>query len=178
MKLKANMKGPGIRYDIDIRRVWECPACGNRRKFPGNVTARRCSCEAHEWMRLIDEKNQRQFPVRARIEIPEEEPAENERESPAETSEESVSGETPHSEPISETTDVVQETNVETSPPTRDKKKRKQKKKKSANQNDQPQAELPEQSSAESNQTEKPTSDAQSASSDDDDEFGENIFED
>jgi len=67
------MKGPGIRYDIDIRRVWECPTCGNRVKGPGDVTSRRCSCESQSWMRLIEQQARREFPIREKIVLPEEE---------------------------------------------------------------------------------------------------------
>ncbi|MGH7130276.1 MAG: hypothetical protein ACREJB_11125 [Planctomycetaceae bacterium] len=51
------MKGPGMRLDLDVRRVWECPACGTRIKLPGREVARRChQCEGHPWMRLVEDK--------------------------------------------------------------------------------------------------------------------------
>jgi len=50
------MKGPGIRIDLDVRRLWRCPRCGDERKATGTVTARVCSraeC-AGVWMRLVE----------------------------------------------------------------------------------------------------------------------------
>ncbi len=39
------MKGPGLRIDIDVRRVWRCPACATMRRTSGEVTTLRCSCK-------------------------------------------------------------------------------------------------------------------------------------
>lgn len=50
------MKGPGIRIDLDVRRLWRCPRCGDERKATGTLTARTCSrpdC-AGVWMKLIE----------------------------------------------------------------------------------------------------------------------------
>ena len=52
------IKGPGLRLKLDVRRVWECPACGRRVKRGGEVTNYKCPCrEPALWMRLIE--NQR-----------------------------------------------------------------------------------------------------------------------
>lgn len=50
------MKGPGIRIDLDVRRLWRCPRCGDERKATGTLTARVCpraEC-AGVWMKLIE----------------------------------------------------------------------------------------------------------------------------
>ena len=39
------MKGPGMRIDLDVRRVWECPQCGRRRKAEGSITSLTCICQ-------------------------------------------------------------------------------------------------------------------------------------
>ena len=67
------MKGPGHRYDIDIRRLWECPECGKQIRLPANIAHQQCSChENKSWMRLVPIDRIRTFPVRERIDIPEE----------------------------------------------------------------------------------------------------------
>lgn len=38
------MKGPGLRIDIDVRRTWRCPVCGQSQKLPLNITSARCGC--------------------------------------------------------------------------------------------------------------------------------------
>lgn len=51
------MKGPGYRHDLDVRRVWRCPACQRERKLPGDVTVVRCGCQpAGVWMELVGER--------------------------------------------------------------------------------------------------------------------------
>lgn len=53
------IKGPGLRIDLDVRRVWECSRCGRQRKYSGDVVARLCHCSAEDrsdgvWMHLIE----------------------------------------------------------------------------------------------------------------------------
>ena len=49
------MKGPGIRLDLDVRRIWECPRCNKRRKTDGEVVSLVCKCTREgEQMRLIE----------------------------------------------------------------------------------------------------------------------------
>lgn len=50
------MKGPGFRLDLDVRRLWECPACGKRLKMPGEVTQLACDCRGENSppMRLVE----------------------------------------------------------------------------------------------------------------------------
>jgi hypothetical protein len=56
------MKGPGGRLKHDVRRVWECPACGKRERSGGSVVNRLCPCGAaadppkQAWMRLVEEQ--------------------------------------------------------------------------------------------------------------------------
>lgn len=38
------MKGPGLRIDIDVRRAWRCPVCGQNARLPMDITAPRCPC--------------------------------------------------------------------------------------------------------------------------------------
>jgi hypothetical protein len=49
------MKGPGMRLDLDVRRHWQCPACGTERHTPGKVTFVRCHfCKDHPAMQLVE----------------------------------------------------------------------------------------------------------------------------
>jgi hypothetical protein len=56
------MKGPRGRLKHDVRRVWECPACGKRERTGGQVVTRLCPCQAdaapprQTWMRLVEER--------------------------------------------------------------------------------------------------------------------------
>ena len=38
------MKGPGLRIEIDVRRAWRCPTCGQNQRWPTDITAPRCFC--------------------------------------------------------------------------------------------------------------------------------------
>ena len=38
------MKGPGLRIEIDVRREWRCPTCGQNQRWPTDITAPRCYC--------------------------------------------------------------------------------------------------------------------------------------
>jgi hypothetical protein len=38
------MKGPFERLKYDLRRIWECPACGAKQRTDGSVTTRFCNC--------------------------------------------------------------------------------------------------------------------------------------
>jgi hypothetical protein len=46
------VKGPGLRANLDVRRVWRCPRCGRVARTPGAVTAVRCGCGDETWMQL------------------------------------------------------------------------------------------------------------------------------
>lgn len=52
------MKGPGYRRDLDVRRVWRCPACGAERRLSGEYTSVRCGCRPEGvWMQIVSERN-------------------------------------------------------------------------------------------------------------------------
>jgi hypothetical protein len=50
------MKGPGIRIDLDVRRLWKCPQCGREMKATGVVTSRLCPASGCQgvWMKLVE----------------------------------------------------------------------------------------------------------------------------
>ena len=49
------MKGPGMRLDLDIRRVWRCPACGREARSEGQIVTRFCGCTKEGVaMRLVE----------------------------------------------------------------------------------------------------------------------------
>jgi hypothetical protein len=49
------IKGPGLKVKLDVRRGWECPACGRRVQRQGDITAYQCHCqEPPVWMRLVE----------------------------------------------------------------------------------------------------------------------------
>lgn len=50
------MKGPGLRIDLDVRRVWQCPKCGRQMRCSGDVTSRVCNCQKEETMMLLVEE--------------------------------------------------------------------------------------------------------------------------
>jgi hypothetical protein len=58
------MKGPGFRIGLDCRRIWECPACGRRLKFHGDVTAMSCDCRGpgSDTMRLVERLRRTESP--------------------------------------------------------------------------------------------------------------------
>ena len=47
------IKGPGIRLDLDVRRVWRCPSCQRVLKTAGHITSRRCPIDG-AFMQLDD----------------------------------------------------------------------------------------------------------------------------
>lgn len=57
------MRGPGVRLDLDVRRVWRCPACQRERRLAGDHTAVRCSCPAGAWMQIVSERVPIQRPM-------------------------------------------------------------------------------------------------------------------
>jgi hypothetical protein len=68
------MKGPGMRLDLDIRRVWRCPACGTEMRGEGKEVGRTCHCTKEGVaMRLVELP--RPKPV---VRIPEPDPDEHE----------------------------------------------------------------------------------------------------
>mgnify|MGYP001309546477 CR=1 FL=1 len=47
------IKGPSIRLDLDVRRVWRCPTCQRVLKTAGHITSRRCPIDG-AFMQLDD----------------------------------------------------------------------------------------------------------------------------
>ena len=67
------MKGPGLRIDLDVRRVWKCAKCGRIARTSGQVTAQRCGCtEAVQWMHLEPAVKKEPFRAPFREHLPEE----------------------------------------------------------------------------------------------------------
>ncbi len=49
------MKGPGMRLDLDVRRVWKCPACGKEARTDGRSVSKTCPCTREGVaMRLVE----------------------------------------------------------------------------------------------------------------------------
>src|SRR5262245_59010243 len=38
------MRGPGIKLDLDVRRLWTCPECKRQRRLPGDIASPLCPC--------------------------------------------------------------------------------------------------------------------------------------
>lgn len=69
------MKGPGLRIDLDVRRVWRCAKCGKTVRTAGLVTAQRCGCsDGAQWMRLEPPVKREPFVPPHRDPIPEDDP--------------------------------------------------------------------------------------------------------
>ena len=68
------MKGPGLRIDLDVRRVWRCAKCGRTTRTAGQVTAQRCGCgDDSQWMRLEPPVKREPWRAPPREPLPEEE---------------------------------------------------------------------------------------------------------
>lgn len=66
------MKGPGLRHDLDVRRVWRCTKCGKVVRTPGHVTAQRCGCsDPARWMHLEPAVKKEPFRAPVREHLPE-----------------------------------------------------------------------------------------------------------
>ena len=49
------MKGPGMRLELDVRRVWRCPSCGREARSGGGVVTKICGCTREGVaMRLVE----------------------------------------------------------------------------------------------------------------------------
>lgn len=49
------MRGPALRIQCDVRRLWECPRCRYQRRAPATETVVRCHCIKEEpCMRLVE----------------------------------------------------------------------------------------------------------------------------
>ncbi|MFG0333599.1 MAG: hypothetical protein ACF8TS_09580 [Maioricimonas sp. JB049] len=51
------MKGPGLRLDLEVRRLWRCPKCGFERRVPARQVTVTCGCtDSGTFMQLIEPK--------------------------------------------------------------------------------------------------------------------------
>ncbi|QDT95838.1 hypothetical protein [Gimesia aquarii] len=51
------MKGPGLKLDLDVRRLWKCPKTGETIRLSGNVVSKTMQVEGEEvFMQLVEEK--------------------------------------------------------------------------------------------------------------------------
>ncbi|QDU07957.1 hypothetical protein [Gimesia aquarii] len=51
------MKGPGLKLDLDVRRLWKCPKTGETIRLSGNVVSKTIQVEGEEiFMKLVEEK--------------------------------------------------------------------------------------------------------------------------
>src|SRR5262249_17022825 len=67
------VKGPGLRIDLDVRRVWRCAKCGKSIRTPAHVVSQRCGCsEPGQWMRLEPPVKREPFRPPPREPIPDE----------------------------------------------------------------------------------------------------------
>lgn len=53
------MRGPGYRNDLDVRRLWRCPSCGNERRLAGDVTTVACHCGSRPTLMELIESQRR-----------------------------------------------------------------------------------------------------------------------
>ncbi|WP_425617657.1 hypothetical protein NA78x_001340 [Anatilimnocola sp. NA78] len=66
------MRGPFERLKYDLRRIWECPACNQRRRTDGTATTQFCTCGKTSSnaesvsMKLIGDGPRRTVPVIAK----------------------------------------------------------------------------------------------------------------
>lgn len=51
------MKGPGLKLDLDVRRLWKCPQTGETIRLSGDVTAKSTQVNGETvFMQLVEEK--------------------------------------------------------------------------------------------------------------------------
>ena len=51
------MKGPGLKLDLDVRRLWKCPQTGETIRLSGDVTAKSTQVNGETvFMKLVEEK--------------------------------------------------------------------------------------------------------------------------
>lgn len=49
------MRGPLVRLNLDVRRLWCCPQCGYERRVPADQTAVHCHCSDDKpFMQLVE----------------------------------------------------------------------------------------------------------------------------
>jgi hypothetical protein len=92
--LEDAVKGPGVRIDLDVRRIWKCPRCGRVARTAGHAVSQRCGCaDDGVWMQLQPPVKRAAFSPPPRVSLPEEnpeEPAAEQTPAPIELSAEAV----------------------------------------------------------------------------------------
>ncbi|QDT93052.1 hypothetical protein [Gimesia algae] len=54
------MKGPGLKLDLDVRRLWKCPQTGQTIRLSGDVTAKSVEVDGKTvFMQLVEEQRSR-----------------------------------------------------------------------------------------------------------------------
>ncbi len=62
----VTIKGPGFRNDLDVRRVWLCPTCGQTQRLTQDFTSARCGCVRDGMpMKLAEEPRSPRIALRA-----------------------------------------------------------------------------------------------------------------
>ena len=62
------IKGPGLRNDLDVRRVWRCPACGQTQRLTQDITSAHCRCVRDGVsMKLVEEPRSPRIALRAEV---------------------------------------------------------------------------------------------------------------
>lgn len=78
------VKGPGLRIDLDVRRLWRCPKCGRTVRTAVQVVAQPCGCsDSTTWMTLQTPVKREPFRAPVREPIPEPAADDGRSESPA-----------------------------------------------------------------------------------------------
>lgn len=58
------IKGPSLKIDLRVLRVWKCGSCGRTVRTPGNATSRICGCSSSPvFMALMDQREKPVFDV-------------------------------------------------------------------------------------------------------------------
>jgi hypothetical protein len=65
------VKGPGLRIDLDVRRIWRCAKCGKTVRTAVQVVAQRCGCADAPWMTLQPPVKREPFRPPVREPLPE-----------------------------------------------------------------------------------------------------------
>lgn len=51
---RLDIKGPSLHHELNVLRVWTCPACGTVTRTGGEVTSRKCDCNDRPQMQYSD----------------------------------------------------------------------------------------------------------------------------
>jgi len=53
------MRGPGLRLNIDVRRMWKCPQCGKQRRVAATAVTVHCACNPSQPLMQLCEPQRR-----------------------------------------------------------------------------------------------------------------------